>query len=63
MCRFFGIRKWSKAPIWNLIKTNEVKKSYENNFGKEFVYGDLPDYNEVINSIKLIQKHLENVGE
>lgn len=55
--------KWSKAPIWSLIEKGEVKKSYKEKFGKEFVYGDLPKYSEILKSIKIIQKHLIDVGE
>lgn len=55
--------KWSKAPIWSIMEKSEIKKSYENNFGKEFVYGELPKYSDVLKSMKYIQKHLINVGE
>lgn len=55
--------KWSKAPIWTLIEQNEIKKSYENNFGKEFVYGKLPKYSDILKSLKLIQQHLIDVNE
>lgn len=55
--------KWSKTPLWNLINKSEIKKSYEENFGREFVYGELPKYTDVLNSMKAIQQHLINIGK
>lgn len=55
--------KWSRAPIWNLIEQDDIRKSYEENFGKEFVYGELPNYSCLLKTLKIVQQHLEGVGE
>lgn len=56
-------QKWSKAPVWDLIKKDDIRKSYEDNFGKEFVYGELPKYNGILKTLATIKQHLEDVGE
>jgi hypothetical protein len=55
--------KWSEAPLWELIKDKEVMRSYEMHFGKEFVYGELPEYPQVLKSMHEIRGYLKNAGE
>ena len=57
------LNKWSEAPLFRVIDSELVKDSYENKFGKEFVYGDLPYYNDVLKSLFSIQEHLKNNNE
>ena len=55
--------KWSAAPIFDIIYEKQIENSYKFNFGKEFVYGDLPDYNLVVETLKKVQGHLKEIGE
>jgi hypothetical protein len=55
--------RWSRAPLFDLLQKKEIQESYETNFGKEFVYGDLPKYEDVLSTIAKIRQHLEDVGE
>lgn len=55
--------KWSNAPIFKLVGETFLKESYKERFGKEFVYGELPNYDDVISSIGKIRNHLIFVGE
>ncbi|HEY5560281.1 MAG TPA: nucleotidyl transferase AbiEii/AbiGii toxin family protein [Clostridiaceae bacterium] len=55
--------KWSAAPIFDIIQEKQIENSYKFNFGKEFVYGNLPDYSLVVESLKKIQGHLKEIGE
>ena len=55
--------KWSDAPIFNIIEEGRLKKFYTERFGKEFVYGELPNYNDIISTFKKIRYHLRSVGE
>lgn len=56
-------KRWSDAPIFKLIEEGLLKESYIEKFGKEFVYGELPDYDEIISSFRKIKSHLVSVGE
>jgi predicted nucleotidyltransferase component of viral defense system len=55
--------RWSISPLFKTIKENEIKDNYEMNFGREFVYGELPKYKDVLLTMEKIQNHLEIVGE
>lgn len=56
-------KKWSDAPIFKLIEDGILKESYIERFGKEFVYGELPDYADIICSFRKIRSHLISVDE
>nr|WP_320025746.1 nucleotidyl transferase AbiEii/AbiGii toxin family protein [uncultured Acetobacterium sp.] len=51
--------KWFKAPLINVMDDKRIKKAYRENFGAEFVYGELPDYELVIKKIILIIDRLK----
>lgn len=54
---------WSNAPIFKFVNDELLKESYENIFGKEFVYGTLPSYEDIKTTFKKIQAHLKAVNE
>jgi hypothetical protein len=41
----------------------EFKDNYEMNFGREFVYGELPKYNDILLTMDKIQSYLKLAGE
>lgn len=51
--------KWFKAPLVNVLDDKRIKKAYQENFGAEFVYGELPDYERVIETVILINDRLK----
>lgn len=51
--------KWNKAPIWNIINSGDLKEYYEDRFGKSFVYGKLPAYEDVVKSINKIREYIQ----
>lgn len=57
------LEKWSNAPIFEIIYEKQIEDSYKFNFGKEFVYGNLPAYSKVVDTLKKIQSHLKDIGE
>ncbi|MBK5244916.1 MAG: nucleotidyl transferase AbiEii/AbiGii toxin family protein, partial [Eubacteriaceae bacterium] len=46
--------KWFKAPLVNIINDKKIEKAYEENFGAEFVYGELPKFELIKEKIKSI---------
>ena len=57
------LNKWSEAPLFKVIDSELIKNSYENKFGKEFVYGELPSFSDVLKSLFSIKEHLRNNNE
>lgn len=55
--------KWSESPLFNILDSDIIKSSYENNFCAEFVYGEHPNYEDVIRTFDLIKEHLKQIGE
>ncbi len=50
--------KWHSSPLVNSIESEKIKNAYKNNFGTEFVYGTLPPYVDVKETIEAIFSHL-----
>lgn len=46
--------KWFKAPLVNILDDKKIKKAYEENFGAEFVYGELPKFKLIKEKIRSI---------
>ena len=56
-------KKWSDSPLFNVIDYSRIKDAYENKFGAEFVYGELPSYNKILYTMQLIKEHLISIDE
>lgn len=46
--------KWFKAPLVNILDNKKIEKAYEENFGAEFVYGELPKFELIKEKIRSI---------
>lgn len=52
--------KWMDSPLLEALESENIKEGYELSFGKEFVFGELPPYEDVrqfFNSLFEILKH------
>lgn len=56
-------KRWSEAPIWGMISEGILKEDYEERFGRSFVYGKLPRYEDIVKTFELIKEHIISVGE
>lgn len=55
--------KWSKAPLFTILDSSSIKDNFINNFCKEFVYGEYPNYENIMKTFEYIKVHLESIGE
>ena len=46
--------KWKDAPLFVILDNPRIEQAYRENFGKEFVYGDLPDFEDVVDVMRKI---------
>ena len=54
------LNNWCDAPLWDLlINDSYLKESYIDHFGKTMVYGELPNYDDVIEVMMLIRKFIQ----
>lgn len=48
--------KWHTAPLFSILYDSRIEIAYRERFGAEFVYGHLPDFEDVKNTILKLQK-------
>ena len=49
---------WQTAPLFSVLNDTRIEIAYRERFGAEFVYGDLPDFDDVKKVILELQKAL-----
>ncbi len=49
-------RKWKDAPLFSILNDSRIEQAYRENFGQEFVYGDLPDFHDVVDVLQQIHQ-------
>ena len=54
--------KWKDAPLFTILDDPRIEQAYRDNFGQEFVYGDLPEFKDVVHVLKQIQRMISNYG-
>lgn len=48
--------KWKDAPLFSILDDSRIEQAYRDNFGQEFVYGDLPEFEDVVDAIQQIHQ-------
>lgn len=55
---------WSQAPIFNgLLHNKEVERAYTEDFGREFVFGQLPSMEAIILTFEEIKEKMMRLEE
>ncbi len=55
-------KKWYESNLIKILGKSEIKKAYEEVFGKEFVYGDLPNFEDVIETFNKLFSTFKELG-